>query len=509
MAPSKWPNFPRALALVASVVSFSTAQGSEEARWPLQTYKSSSIKTPYLNVSKMGQTEPGYLFFAPQDILRGTGHPSIYSDDGQLVWQGVNGNQSALQPQTLDGEPVIAYWEGYNGEGFGFGHISILNSSYDEIHRVTLDCKEQNFVTIFDPMIFNSCIDIHESQITDNGTLLVTAVNVTQADLSSVGGPKDGWIQDGIIYEIDIKTNEVLFRWSAYEHVYEVPMTYDIAPFGASGAGTGTNKTDPWGYPHLNSIAKYGEHYLVSSRYMCSIFWIAPDGTIDWHLHGRTGGDFNLTLDTSFCYQHDVRIESQSADSVTLGLHNNDNTEFTGSSSFTTGMVIELELQGSKKVTLKRRMWDAGDPVFAQSQGSYQALGNHHVLQDHGAVPKIEEYDENGATVMRAWFGYEDTMQTYRAYRYPWTGHPSTKPDVVACPSGDNAAVYVSWNGATDVDAWKVYSGSQVKKTAQRSGFETSILVSGLSKGESVVVEAVGGAGDGTKSASTRVGVNC
>lgn len=274
-------HIPRALTLLAGFVGVTTAQ----TLWPLQTYTSSSIETPYLNVTKMGQTEPGYLFISPHDILRSTGYPTIYSDDGQLVWQGQEGNYSALQPQKLNGESVIVYWEGFVAEGFGFGHISILNSSYDEIHRVTVDCKAENYVTSYGSESFSSCIDIHESQLTDNGTILVTAVNVTQADLSSVGGPKDGWIQDGLVYEIDIKTNEILFRWSAYEHISELPMSNDIAPLGATGAGSGANQTDPWGYPHLNSIAKYGDSYLVSSRYMCSLFFLAPNGTITWHLH--------------------------------------------------------------------------------------------------------------------------------------------------------------------------------------------------------------------------------
>lgn len=276
-----WP-----LVLLVTLAIADTAQTTASALWPLQQYKSSSIQTPYLNVTKMGQTEPGYLFFSPIDLLRGEIYPAIYSDDGQLVWQGQPGkNYSALHPQVLDGEPVIVYWGGFIASGFGFGYISILNSSYDEIHRVTLDCKDEKFVTVYDPASFSSCIDFHESQLTDNGTVLVTAVNVTQADLSSVGGPKDGWIQDGIVYEIDIKTNQVLFRWSAYEHIDEVPMSYDIAPLGPDGAGSGVNRTDPWGYPHLNSVAKYGDSYLVSSRYMCSVFYIAKNGTVQWHLH--------------------------------------------------------------------------------------------------------------------------------------------------------------------------------------------------------------------------------
>lgn len=273
----------QALCLLTGSLGIASAQSSKDALWPLQTYKSSSIQTPFMNVTKMGQTEPGLLFITPHDMLRDTGYPTIYSDDGQLVWQGVEGNYSALQPQMLDGEPVIAYWSGYLGLGFGFGHISILNSSYDEIHRVTLDCKEQNFVTVFDPIPLESCIDIHESQFTDSGTILVTAVNVTQGDLSSVGGPKDGWIQDGLVYEIDIKTNEILFRWSAHEHIAQVPLSDVRAPLEGSD-GSGVNKTDPYGYPHLNSVAKYGDNYLVSSRFMCSIFFIAPNGTVLWQL---------------------------------------------------------------------------------------------------------------------------------------------------------------------------------------------------------------------------------
>ena len=113
---------------------------------------------------------------------------------------------------------MYSYWEGFIADGFGFGHISILNSSYAEIHRVTLDCKDRNFVTVYDPESFDSCIDFHESQLTDNGTVLVTAVNVTQADLSSVGGPADGWIQDGIVYETRlIKSSFARARMSIFK----------------------------------------------------------------------------------------------------------------------------------------------------------------------------------------------------------------------------------------------------------------------------------------------------
>ena len=230
-----------------------------------------------------------------------------------------------------------------------------------------------------------------------------------------------------------------------------------------------------------------------------------------FHLQGRTGGDFKLDLGTSFCYQHDVRFKSQTPEHVTLSMHNNDNTEFTAHTTLTAGIVLKIELQGSKQVTLGGRTWDAAEPVYAESQGSYQSLGNGHVLHDHGAVPKIEEYDENGMIVMRARFGYDNTMQTYRAYRYPWVGQPSTKPDVVACSAGGegSTAVYVSWNGATDVKSWKIYANMEVKQTAVRNGFETRILMNNLTESDSVVVEAVGGVGDGVRSESVTVRQSC
>ncbi|KAJ6036797.1 hypothetical protein N7540_001076 [Penicillium herquei] len=528
------PKVSRTLNILASLTRCGSAEASNSvALWPLQTYKSSPIQAPYLNVTKMGQTEPGLIFLTTRDNVRDVIYPAIYSDDGELIWQGPKGSHFALQPQIWDEEPVLVYWEGKFDHGFGYGYISILNSSYDEIHRVTLDCEQQNLVTIYDDESdIDTCVDLHESKITDKGTILAIAINATRADLTSVGGPKDGWIQDGIVYEIDIKTNEIIFRWSIYDHIDELPMSYVTVPVGAPGSGLGNSKNNPWGYPHLNSVAKYGDSYLLSSKFMCGAILVAPNGTVTWILNvcrplfetgevvdlankngqGQTGGDFNLGLGASFCYQHDVRVVSESTDRVVLSLHNNANTESTRGAAVTTGMVLEVELAGSKNVTLKRSMWDQDDPVFSTAQGNFQSLPNGHVLLGHGAVPRFAEYNSTDALVMRASFGYDSNMESYRAYRSPWVGHPSTGPDAIACLTGDGTnrtTVFMSWNGATDVESWKVYSGSQVKGTAVRNGFETAAVIDGLADGDSVFIEAVGGVGSGVQSATVTVGQGC
>lgn len=249
--------------------------------WPVQSFKTAPYEPPFLNVTKAGQTEPGYLIFAPFDISRNSTSALIYTDDGQLVFHSPDKQAYSLRAQTWKGEPVLTYWTGTPVTGFGFGSVVVLDSSYEKIAEVTLpESDDDIFENIFHKDL-PSYIDSHEDTITDKGTMLVTAVNVTQADLQAVGGPKDGWVQDGLIYEIDIETNEVLFRWSTVDHVEDLPLSDVMAPL----QGTGSNSSAPFGYPHVNSVAKYGDRYLISSRFMCSLWLVDKNGDLIWKLH--------------------------------------------------------------------------------------------------------------------------------------------------------------------------------------------------------------------------------
>ncbi|KAL4949216.1 ASST-domain-containing protein [Aspergillus filifer] len=494
--------------------------------WPTHSFQTTNATAPILNTTKLGQTAPGYIFIAPS--TQDTGSPAIYTDEGDLVWLGPEGKTYAYQPQILDGEQVLTFWQGHNVKGFGYGHIVILDSSYQEIHRVTLKgTEEERFATATNES-FPSYIDIHESAITEDGTILITAVNVTQTDLTPVGGKKDGWVQDGLVYEIDIETNEILFSWSAVEHREQLSLDYVEFPLGEKGA----NKSAPYEYPHLNSVAKYGDKYLVSSRYMCSIFLLDQDGEIVWLFHGQKGGSYTLPNNSTskFCYQHDARIDShtnlgKANESIILSLHNNDNAENTEVPQLTTNLIFDLH-PANKSATLLSRTFDRQDPVSAVSQGNYQPISSNgttkgHWLVGQGAIPKIEEFDQHGKLVMRGWFGGKMENATtydwssYRAFRAPWTGTPNGGPDVVACKSDNEQRldVYVSWNGATDVKSWRVLGGSEeginvLKDIIKKAGFETKIAIN-LDSHQSVdivMVEAIGGRGDGARSELVTVG---
>ncbi|EGD96911.1 hypothetical protein TESG_04336 [Trichophyton tonsurans CBS 112818] len=490
-----------------------SAQSPPENLWPVQTFQSTDIQTPFFNVTKKGQTEPGYIFFTPRDKARKIGHPAIFDDNGQVVWKGPeDASTYGFKPQLLDGKPVMVSWFGFANEtGFGLGSMSIFDSSYEKIHEVILPGGDNEYYkTIYEPKTFPSYMDNHEGQITDQGTIVVTVVNVTEADLRAVGGPEKGWVVDGGFLEMDIKTNDVLFRWSAAEHFDEIPVTFSLKPLD----GAGTSSKDPWNYIHVNSVYKSGDSYIVSSRYSCNIFLISKEGKIVWRLNGIDGGDFELGPGTNFCYQHEVRVEEHTVDKITLTTHNNDNADFTPDDQTkpTTGLVLDLDLN-AKKVSLNRMVWNSQQPVVSRAQGSYQVLGNHHVLMGQGAIPVIEEYDANGAIVMDARFGNDGVTNCYRAYRSAWVGTPKTKPSVKACGADPNGAVvfYVSWNGATDVDSWKVFSVSdsgEVKEIANfpKNGFETRMELQ--KAGSKFVVQAVGGPNDGVQSDAV-MGENC
>jgi hypothetical protein len=70
---------------------------------------------------------------------------------------------------------------------------------------------------------------------------------------------------------------------------------------------------------------------------------------------------------------------------------------------------------------------------------------------------------------------------SYRAFRFRWTGRPTTRPAVAL----HRRRVYVSWNGATGVARWQVLAGRSRERlrpfrTVRKQGFETSAPASAL-----------------------------
>jgi hypothetical protein len=489
---------------VASLLKPAVAQLPSSPPWPVQTFKSvPRIQPLALQVNKTGHTAPGYLFMAPTGFshLNSTA-PVIISDDNELIWNGPPGQAFNFGTYMYQGQSVLAYWNGTlfpEPIGRGYGSVVLLNSSYQVIATVTLP---GNFQTLNASQTFRSNIDLHELNITPSGTMLVTANNVTQRDLSSAGGPTSGWTVDAMVYEIDIATNEILFEWHSLDHLDKLPYTLSKLLVGEEGTN-GTTQATAWNYFHINAVSQYnGDYgYLVSSRYLCSIIALEKaTGNVAWRLGGDdNGGDFAMASNASFCYQHDVRLRSstQNGTQLEISIFDNANSPLTLPNPTTPSSGLALQLDTTTKTASALvRYQNADEPVFSIAQGSLQYIfgPQSHKLVGYGLDPFIQEFDASGTSVMTAQFGPMAAGQgvplggvlNYRAFRSFWIGCPRTPPAVYAesVAGGGGVNVYMSWNGNTEYWAWTVFAGNSSSANLQtmgtniaKTGFETMFVI--------------------------------
>lgn len=282
------PSKPSTLSLLSLGALAVRAESTNGTYWPWQTFKSEpSLQPPVLEVTKYGPTQPGYLFFT-QDGSYGHNYSRfIMSDDGELVYQDGYGEFTDFRTQQLDGEAVLSFFNGITfsePNGWGYGILQVLDDSYQSIYNVSIDGTGLETLGSFDRDNLQSWFDMHEATMTSEGTMLASLYNVTQTNLSSIGGPEDGWLADCLFYEVDIKTNEILYQWSAIEHEDQIPLIDAIPTYPLKDYGH--NSSYPYGPFHINTVNKLDDgSYLISSRHYCSVFLINPNGTVAWTLH--------------------------------------------------------------------------------------------------------------------------------------------------------------------------------------------------------------------------------
>lgn len=175
--------------------------------WPSISYATENFTSPVFDITRNGTTTPGLLFFDPSGSGTTSQAPLITTDDGELVWHGPSSfptsasayNYQNFRVAELSNQSVLSYWYGYSLAtfGHGYGSVAILDQTYNQVYNVCVpnDVLQINTGT---NMTFPCYHDQHESYVTDKGTIITSAYNVTQTDLTSVGGPRNGWILDGM-----------------------------------------------------------------------------------------------------------------------------------------------------------------------------------------------------------------------------------------------------------------------------------------------------------------------
>ena len=374
---------------------------------PTQHFRSRpDLRPPQVEITTRARgTVAGYVFLAPKRRVAQAG-PMILDDAGELIWfqpldtEGV----TDFRAQRYDGRPVLTWWRGKSEQGVGDGHYVIVDDSYREIATVSAG----NGLTG----------DIHEFLITDRDTALITIYNELPADLSPVGGPKDGAILEGVVQELEIGTGRVLFEWHSAPEV-AVEESYADVPRAEKG-----DEADAYDYFHINSVDEDDDgNFLVSARNTHAVYKISRDDRkVMWRLGGKRS-DYAMGPGVRFAWQHDARRQPDG----TLTLYDNvsDDEDAKGRSS----RVVVLRLDdGAQRATLARS-YEHPDQLLATTQGNAQFLDGGHVFVGWGAQPYFTEFDRGGDVLLDGHFGVDGT-DSYRAYRLAWTGRPAVRPAV-------------------------------------------------------------------------------
>lgn len=437
---------------------------------------------------------------------------------------------------------------------FRANRLDQLNSSYDIVHKV----GAANGLSA----------DLHEFLITPEGTALMTMYQVAPHDVAAFrefdpANPEDqdpGYIWDCVFQEVSVETGDLIFEWRASDHV-DVTETYH-------GIGPGGTKNDPFDWFHINSIEKDElGNYLVSARYTHSITYVnGKTGDVIWTLGGRSNNFMDLSdgFGINFAWQHDARLlptdtfpnmytpptarPGYTTKLVTLFDNAAEDQHYEYGLEYSRGLLLEVTYpdgpfvqkesisdlnrrQDSSELDLnveKVRNINGTNPdytvrviksyenprkVRSSSQGSMQIIPRDgqdpKVLVGYGLNALFTEFDADGTVLCDVHFGADTSwergdIQSYRAYKFPWTGRPETKPAVDI--SDDDVEVYVSWNGATDVVDWILQCSESDTDDEQewadvvrvaKNGFETVIPTpeSGIGESRYLRVIALGEAG--------------
>jgi EmrB/QacA subfamily drug resistance transporter len=464
-----------ALVVIAFVVLDLAFAGSHGA--PVGAYTTrgaySFVTEPTLHPPKLHKDAPtltgklasGYIFTANfynlnYPPLVGQSGPLILDHNLQPVWfQPVPEKvvASNLSLQTYEDKPALAWWQGVvtNTGQTESGEDVVVNQHYQTVAR--LKGKDGWVLTL------------HELAISGEDAWVTANKNVAK-DLSSYGGAYNGALIDSAVQEYNLKSGKLLHSWDALDHI----------PLEDSYASVPTNGF-PWDAYHVNSIALTGKgDFLVSMRNTWAAYLVnIASGQIEWTLGGKRSS-FAFGPGAAFQWQHDVDFGPGS----TITMFDDHCCQLTGggtsvpATGTSRGLVLNVD-QSSRTATLLAQ-YTGGDRFETEYMGDTQPLADRDTFVGWGSEPYFSEYGPSGKQLLEANFPGPDL--SYRETLEPWVGLPLTVPSGAARQVDGKTTVYASWNGATEVAAWRVLVGAAAGRltavaSAARAGFETAVPV--------------------------------
>lgn len=232
-------------------------------------------------------------------------------------------------------------------------------------------------------------------------------------------------------------------------------------------------------------------NYLVSARSTNTIYYLSPDGSVLWRLGGPNS---SFRMDFNFSRQHHARVRDQNEVNMVVSFIDNaaDETDRWKPTSRTSSLlVVGLDLE-NKIATLYHRH-ERPDGGLTKANGNIHFLPNGGVFGSWGENGYMTEYINRGGEMLYEASFMSKRFQSNGAYKMDFVGQPLTKPDIKGFVTTNSrgqlrTAIYVSWNGATQVATWRFFSHSTTKSGDKRNieigrvsktGFETKFMAMG------------------------------
>ncbi len=327
--------------------------------------------------------------------------PEIVDGQGNVVWfKAVPAGQEAsdFRVQTYDGQPVLTWWQGTGLGGLSNGTDYIYNEHFQQIAAVNAG----NGLSA----------DGHEFLITPWNTALILSYTTATANLTSIGGPADQTVINGVVQEIDIATGKVLLQWNSEDHV---PFSQSEQPLPASAS-------TPWDWFHINAVTLDTDgNLLVDARDAWTTYKVNRfNGSIIWQLGGKDSS-FALkaapgqVLDSAgeiFAWQHDPQALGN-------GVYTFFDNESSGAPLLPSSRAVTVKLNPWDHVATLVASEDQPEGLAAPSQGNAQTTREGDLVVGWGSLPYFSEFSPSGRLIFNAQF--PAGVNSYRAYQFPWS----------------------------------------------------------------------------------------
>jgi len=326
--------------------------------------------------------------------------PEILAPNGSVVWfHAVPQGQEAadFREQTYLGRPVLTWWQGTGLGGLSSGSDYIYNTNFQPIATVNAG----NGLSA----------DGHEFLITPQNTALILSYTTATADLSSIGGPADQTVINGVVQEIDIATGQVLLQWNSADHV----------PFSQSEQPLPASPSTPWDWFHINAVKlDVDGNLLIDARNTWTAYKVdRHSGNIIWQLGGKDSS-FKLqaapgqTLDSAgeiFAWQHDP-------EALGGGLYSFFDNDSSGTPLLPSSRAVYVWLNPFDHTATLIKSDDQPEGLSAPSQGNAQTTDRGDLAVGWGALPYFSVFSPWGQLLYNAQF--PAGVNSYRAYLQPW-----------------------------------------------------------------------------------------